>query len=102
MNRAILAGSVIVGIAVMMSISMIAPAFASPPWKDLYRCNDFEGTYEWVKDQEECDGITLEDRVTCDPKRNTEMHMEFKDLNEYNGEFDEGEQTRCHKNSFWT
>jgi len=37
-NRAILAGSVIVGIAVMMSISVIAPAFASSYWKDLYSC----------------------------------------------------------------
>ena len=33
LNRAIITGSVIVGIAVMMSISMIAPAFASPPWR---------------------------------------------------------------------
>jgi len=37
-NRAVLAGSVIVGIAVMMSISIIAPAFAASYWKDVFVC----------------------------------------------------------------
>ncbi len=87
----------------MMSISMIAPAFAANPWKDLYSCeNDsIEGTYEWVK-YNDCPNVSIENLVTCDTKRGTEGHMEFKDLNPYDGEFqDEEEQTRCHKNSFW-
>ncbi len=108
MNRAILAGSVIVGIAVMMSIYMIAPAFASPPWRDLYSCLPIEpeedlagGTYDWMVSDGGCGaGVGLNN---CDPKGgNTEGHVEFKDLNQYNSQLDPGEQTRCHKNSFWT
>jgi len=102
LNQAIIAGSVIVGIAVMMSISMIAPAFASPPWKDLYRCNngssDIEGSDYYVT-AHGCVDITLDNRVDCDLKRGTTGHVEFKDLNPYNGAYDyPDEQTRCHKN----
>ncbi len=108
MNRAILAGSVIVGIAVMMSISIIAPAFASPPWVDLYSCPPIDpenlagGTYEWMATYGSCLEAEL-DLNDCDPKgKSTEGHVEFKDLNQYNGQLDPDEQTRCHKNSFWT
>ena len=105
MNRAILAGSVIVGIAVMMSISIIAPALASPPWRDLYSCIPIVST-EPLEGGTEYYLITYQiceaghDLNMCDPKgKNTEGHVEFKDLNEYNGKLDTGEQTRCHKNS---
>jgi len=102
LNRAILAGSVIVGIAVMMSIYMIAPAFASPPWKDVYRCvivDDppfVEGAYYYLKTYEPC--TSEPDLQKCITKRGTDGHYEFKDLNPYNGAKDPGEQTRCHKN----
>jgi len=100
LNRVILAGSVIVGIAVMMSISMIAPAFASPPWKDVYVCVGSEppgGTYEWMSVYGDCGENGLE-KVDCPTKRGTVGHMEFKDLNTYDGQQQPGEQTRCHKN----
>ncbi len=91
----------------MMSISIIAPAFASPPWKDLYECEstndgDIAGTYEWVKDHEGCGGLVLsDDRITCPTKSGAEGHKEFKDLKPYDGELSPGEQERCHKTSFW-
>jgi len=102
-NRAILAGSVIVGIAVMMSISVIAPAFASPPWRDLYSCppnpdNLAGGTYEYLIKYKVCGDAEI-DLNNCDPKgKSTDGHVEFKDLNPYNSKLDDGEQTRCHKN----
>ncbi len=106
-NRAILAGSVIVGIAVMMSMAMIAPAFASPPWKDLYICEDgvpevLGGTYKWMVKYGGCGADPV--KVFCPTKRDTPGHMEFKDLNPYNSEYDyPDEQTRCHKDSSnWT
>ena len=111
MNRAILAGSVIVGIGVMMSISMIAPAFAANPWKDVFICDSSDpedtlgGTYQWVEDNggdqhNECDGEEIV-RAFCFTKRDTPGHMEFKDRPTY-GEQTSNEQTRCHKDSFWT
>ncbi len=94
----------------MMSIYMIAPAFASPPWRDLYSCfpinSDPEaplegGTYEYLMEYNVCgDGIAIV-LNECDPKgKSTEGHVEFKDLNQYNGHYDyPDEQTRCHKTS---
>ena len=116
MNRAILAGSVIVGIAVMMSIFMIAPAFAANPWKDLFFCNNclndplpLNGTeYKLISLCE--DDVPGEDecvpenvvRVTCTIKRGAQGHIEFKDQNPYDGLYQEGfEQERCHKSNFW-
>jgi len=103
-NRAILAGSVIVGIAVMMSISVIAPAFASPPWRDLYSClpidseEPLEGGTEYYLTSHQICGANGHGLNICDPKgKSTDGHVEFKDLNTYNSKLDPGEQTRCHK-----
>ena len=98
----------------MMSISMIAPAFAANPWKDLWSCATacgdpvFGSEYKLISLCEEMDpeSQTCQTdvvRETCTIKRGAEGHYEFKDLNPYDGEFQDGEeQKRCHKNSFWT
>ncbi len=101
-----------VGIAVMMSISMIAPAFAANPWKDLWSCITsgdvlFQGTEGYVKGLAHCEPSTnpiqAPELDLCETKRGTAGHMEFKDLKPYDGQYqDPDEQTRCHKTSFWT
>ena len=85
---------------------MIAPAFAANPWKDLYSCDGdvgvVYGTYDWVTGEpNNCNLLLGEDRIECDLKRGTVGHYEFKDINPYDGELSDGEQKRCHKNSFW-
>jgi len=86
----------------MMSISVIAPAFASPPWKDLYVCEGdvgpVYGSFKYVTQAPNNCDLELDNRETCPTKRGT-GHVEFKDLNPYNGAYDyPDEQTRCHKN----
>jgi len=112
-NRAILAGSVIVGIAVMMSISIIAPAFAASYWKDVFICGEHQniepvpplgGTYYEVNENgdeltDECEeGIV---RADCTSKSRAEGHWEFKDFSPYDGKQQPDEHTKCHKSNFW-
>ena len=112
MNRATLTGSVIVGIAVMMSISMIAPAFAANPWRDVFICEENKGsepvtlggTEEWVVNNgDEVSEVCTEDivRADCTSKSGTEGHVEFKDRGPDYGKQTDNEQTRCHKSNFW-
>ena len=111
MNRAILAGSVIVGIAVMMSISVTAPAFAANPWRDAFVCKVSEdpetlgGTKDWIEtnlgDQEEKCSVSDTERVGCTSKSGDPGHVEFKDSSPYEGEREVDEHDRCHKSNFW-
>ncbi len=114
MNRAILAGSVIVGIAVMMSISIIAPAFAASYWKDVFICDYSDpettlgGTEYWVSHNGDSENTTADGcgdkeivRAFCTSKSGADGHWEFKDFRSYDGEQTENEQTRCHKSNFW-
>jgi len=85
LNRAILAGSIIVGIAVMISISTIAPALAASPWKDLWTCADdsvtpWAGTETFVKGHT-C-GFIPASQAACIPRGpTTDGHVEFMDKN---------------------
>ncbi len=103
LNRPILAGSVIVGIAVMMSISMIAPAFAASPWKDLWGCVNEDtsvahGTEEYLTDHEDCE-ITSAKLSICTPRGpSTDGHEVFLDKNRDNVRQIDSEKFRCVKN----
>jgi len=103
LNWEILAGSVIVGIAVMMSISMIAPAFAASPWKDLWGCVNSDdsvahGTEEHVTDQGNCYKISAILSV-CNPRGpSTDGHEVFLDKNRDNIRDIDSEKFRCVKN----
>ena len=84
LNRAILAGSIIVGIAVMMSISTIAPAFAASPWKDLWLCantdkTEVRGTFDHV-DGNDC-GFIPAFQAVCNPRVGVDGHQHFFDKN---------------------
>ncbi len=103
MNRAILASSVIIGIAVMMSMSVIAPAFAASPWKDFWFCRnsdsfDAKGAEEYVKGQGDC-GKVAASQQACDPSGpRTDGHFVFIDRNGDNIFQPNDEKRRCIKN----
>ncbi len=103
LNRPILAGSVIVGITVMMSISMIAPAFAASPWKDLWGCVNSDdsvahGTEEYLTDHEDCEIISAKMSI-CTPRGpSTDGHEVFLDKNRDNIRDIDSEKFRCVKN----
>ena len=101
MNRAIITGSVIVGIAVMMIVSLIGPAYAASPWTIAWFCkvtggDFFRGSLEFVTDdgKRDCD-VQLTD-FTCSHPSGVSGKEIFKDSNR-DGEFTNDEQLRCQK-----
>jgi len=71
----------------MMSISMIAPAFAANPWNDLWSCITsgdvlFQGTEGYVKGLAQCEPSTnpiqAPELDLCETKRGTAGHIGTK------------------------
>jgi len=89
----------------MMSMSVIAPAFAASPWKDLWLCRNSGavaalGTEAYIKN----DGIndcatSAPELLTCDPKGSSnDGHIVFKDSNADGIWQFASEKDRCVKN----
>ncbi len=103
MNREILVGSVIVGIAAMMLMASMAPAFAASPWKDRWNCVNsgastiIAGTEEYVKGQGDCASQPAS-LLLCDPPGpSVDGHQIFQDR-DGNGINTDTEKIRCVKN----
>jgi len=84
----------------MMSISMIAPAFAASPWNNIFEC-DVTG-FPFVLEGSE-DGLIAEGRCNTTPDVSLCVHisgadgvLKFMDRNG-NGILDVGEKVRCAK-----
>ena len=93
MNRAIL-GSVIAGIAIMMTVSVIGPAYAASPWKELWKCDnlstssDHFGTESFIQVKDGTVGCTEGAfHIECTTNSQHPGKSYFIDRND-DGEFD--------------